>query len=200
MKLELYYEAKPWSITQPWGVYNNIYKQFGFLRHNGVDFRVSWDGKIRTPFDCEVIEIGNKPTGAGIYVSVLSDKTYESPFGECQVRVDYMHLKSSLGMYAGKKLKTGDEIAPQNNTGFSTGPHTHGQYKWVIKGPSNLIEVDKNEANNSFDPEPYRNGLYAEDFKIQQLTGEIKVLQLNLIQLLGLYIKRLQERINWTTK
>jgi murein DD-endopeptidase MepM/ murein hydrolase activator NlpD len=200
MKLSLPFEAKPWKVYQVWGIYNSIYQQFGFSRHNGVDFAVAWDGLVRSPFTCEVVEVGDKPTGAGLYVSVLSKDIYESPFGECQVRIDYMHLKSTLGMFVGKTLDVGNEIAPQNNTGFSTGPHTHGQYRWVIKGPNNLIYVDINDANNSFDPTPYRNGQYAEDILKEKLTGELKNLQLSYIQLLQTYIKRLIARLDWQRK
>lgn len=200
MKLSLYYPAKPWKITQPWGVTNYQYLIFGFTQHNGVDSSISWDGIVRAEIPCEVIETGYKAGGAGNYVSVITNDKYESPFGEAFVRIDYMHLKNTLGMYKGKKLTVGDQIAPQNNTGFSTGPHTHYQHRWVAKGPNDLIDLEKNGANNSFNPEPFRNGTYAEDVLRERLKLEINTLQRKIIELTSLYIKRLQARLDWTMK
>ena len=200
MKLSLPYEAKPWKLNQAWGVYNPIYKQFGFSLHNGDDYRVSWDGNTRTPFNCTVVNVANQPNGAGLFITVMSDDIFESPYGEHRVMIDYMHLKSTLGVYKGKKFKIGEVLAPQNNTGFSTGPHTHGQYRWVSGDHLNFNVVGENEANNSFNPEPYRNGQYAEDIFKKDIEWQLNKAQLSLIQLLGLYVARLRQQIDWRLK
>jgi len=39
-KLELFYPAKPYKITQAFGINNPSYLQFGFSQHNGIDIAV----------------------------------------------------------------------------------------------------------------------------------------------------------------
>ena len=67
MKLELFYPAKPFAITQGWGIKNPSYEQFGFSHHNGVDFILGKDKKLHAPCDLVVTDVGYN-SGAGNYI------------------------------------------------------------------------------------------------------------------------------------
>lgn len=167
MKLELFYPAKPYIVSQRWGIYNPAYLQFGFDHHNGEDFILGDDAKLYAPFDCSVSKVDNYPKGAGNFVSLVSDNIYEFSDGvSCKVYIDFLHMKQQL-VKVGDKLKCGELLGIADNTGFSTGPHTHGQYRRVDSITNK--ELDKNNANNSFDPHDYWNKSYAVDCKKQVL-------------------------------
>jgi hypothetical protein len=58
---------EPHDLTQAWGIYRpEIYGQFGFKRHNGLDHRLAPDHKIFAPCNGTVLVIDNQPTGGGI--------------------------------------------------------------------------------------------------------------------------------------
>lgn len=188
MRLDLYYEAKPFSVTQVWGVHRpDVYKQFGFTDHNGIDFIPGWNSRLRAPLNATVTKIGWQPKGAGKYITLLSDEAWEFDDGvTARVLIDYMHLQRTL-VDVGTKLEAGDLYSIADNTGFSTGPHTHAQYRRVNDRGMNL---DTNAANNSFDPTPYRNGLHAVDAKsvLSNLKTQVAVLQ----KIIGLISKLLK--------
>lgn len=170
MKLELCFPTKPYKINQVWGVRDDFYKQFGFSQHNGVDIRNF--GKLFAELDCEYYRTLWQPNGGGLTLGVLSTNTYQFPDGkEARVLIDYLHL-SKIILQPGKKAGVGDLIAIPGNTGVTTGPHCHIQYRRVKVKDGKVVELDKNQANNSFDPEPYRNGWFSVDFKDikEQLT------------------------------
>ena len=175
MKLSQYYEAKPFIINQAWGVKNPVYEQFGFSRHNGTDCQVGTNGHLYSPFPCEVTKIGWQPSGAGLYVCVLSQSQYDFKDKKAWVEKTYMHLDKVL-VKVGDKLNVGDVIAKADNTGFSTGPHTHIASKRVNKTTGGYYEVDKNDAKNTFDDTPFYNGKYAVDEQITLLKQTIALL------------------------
>lgn len=162
MKLELAFPTKPYKVNQKWGIKDDFYKQFGFSQHNGVDIQNF--GKLYAEFDCEYYRTLWQPKGGGLTLGVLSTNLYDFPDGKYHVLIDYLHL-SKLVLQPGKKARVGELIAIPGNTGITTGPHCHVQYRRVKKVGSSVINVDANEANDSFDPEPYRNGWYAVDFR-----------------------------------
>lgn len=168
MKLELFYPTKPYVVHQGWGVKDDFYKQFGFSRHNGVDIRNF--GKLYAELDCEYYRSMWQPNGGGLTLGVLSTNTYDFPDGQYRILIDYLHL-SSIILPVGKKAKVGELIAIPGNTGVTTGPHCHIQYRRVKVDGAKIIEVDKNDAHNSFDPDDptkgYRNGWFAVDFRQQ---------------------------------
>ena len=177
MILDQYYEAKPWKVNQVWGVKNPIYKQFGFGEHNGTDIAPGKNKKLFAPFDCEVTKIGWQPNGAGLYICVLSLVQYDWEDGKrAWVEKTYMHLESTVAK-VGDKLKAGDTLAVPDNTGFSTGPHTHIAAKRVMKVPGGYKDIDTNEAKNTFDDAPYYNGKYAVDIQISVLSKMIDLLK-----------------------
>jgi murein DD-endopeptidase MepM/ murein hydrolase activator NlpD len=196
MKLSLWYPAKPYRIHQVWGIKNPLYEKFGFSRHNGEDFGLDGDRNIKAEIPCRVVRIGYQPTGGGVYVSVISTAVYDEwkePLDNIPARVfiDYLHMES-ISVRPGDILGIGDLIGIADNTGLSTGPHTHGQYRRVsywnglVGDTLAWTEADKNDANNSFDPAPYRNGFHADDFGMVTNTY---------LSLIGLY-KQLLTKIS----
>lgn len=189
-KLSLYYEAKPWKLNQKWGVHDpKTYAQFGFEDHNGIDINPGGGKEIRAPFPYEAFRTLWQPSGGGLVLSILSLEEYEAPDGKpAFVLIDYLHLERYVKVPGGNTYKgdMGDLLAIADNTGFSTGPHTHAQYRWVRKVPkaqNGLLDVEKNTANNSFNPEPYRNGLYAADYAILTLKVSLLTKVLSLLKL-----------------
>lgn len=162
-KLAIPYEIKPWVKSQEWGVKDAVYEQFGFSRHNGIDVLPAKDNKLFAPFEGEVVWAKWMPNGGGHVLGIVSLQEYDGPKGKpAYLLIDYLHNERLL-VETGMKVATGDLICITDNTGFSTGPHSHMQYRWVTKKGGTLWDVEKNEAHNSFDPEPYRSGKYARD-------------------------------------
>lgn len=185
MKLQLYYPAKPYHLNQAWGIYNPAYEQFGFTKHNGIDIALGTDKQLYAPCDGTVVRMGNQPSGGGIFFGLMSEY-YDWPDGKYRILVDFLHLERIL-VYEGQVLKTGDLMAIADNTGFSTGPHTHIQprrVKWWNNqtGPTfGWDTLDVNDANNSFDPTAYWTGFAAKDYPmvaiIQKLISLLKQLK-----------------------
>ncbi len=164
-RLALYYPVEPFLATRGWGVEDARYRQFGFTLHNGVDLALSVGDSIRTPFDCRVTRIGNQPLGSGIFISLLSKEPYEFDDGKtCMVEITFMHLLVTI-VKEGDELRAGELISLSGMTGFTTGSHTHMAPKRVILGHLGYEDFDENDANNTFDPGPFWNGVYAEDLQ-----------------------------------
>lgn len=156
-KLELYYETQPWKVTQPWGIHDPAtYSRFGFSEHNGIDIAHGYNSRIRAPFEYHVIGTMWQPNGGGMVLSIRSKNEYE---GKGFVRLDYLHLAKYIKTSGDGN--TGDLLCIAGNTGYSTGPHTHIKATWVNEA---LQELDKNNADNTFNQLPYYNGKYAVDF------------------------------------
>ncbi len=177
-KLELPYEVKPHKVSQPWGNYDPVYLQFGFDWHNGEDCLPGKDSKVYAPFAYEVVWAKWMPNCGGNVLGIVSQDQYDGPKGPAYVLIDFLHLEA-FKVKVGAKGKRGDLVAISDNTGFSTGPHLHTQYRWVTKKNGKFQDVEKNRANNSFDPEPYRTGTYAVDLPIVEglIPATLKIAQ-----------------------
>ena len=161
-RLALYYPVTPYIVNRPWGVEDKAYEEFGFRRHNGVDLALTTGQPIYAPFDCRVTKVGNEPNGSGLYVCLLSSRRHRFDDGRAaRVEITFMHL-SELRTAVGAKLSVGDLVARGGDTGRASGSHTHMAPKRVRM---NLFggyrDKDRNEANGTFDPVPYWNGLPA---------------------------------------
>lgn len=118
------YPVKKVYITQPFGVNEDKYKKFGFLGHNGIDFRL-FDEKgnrsttcfVFAPHDGKVIERRNDTDGYGNYLKIENDI-------EGSVLAHLKEFKVNLGKYVQK----GELVAIGDNTGWSTGAHLHHGY------------------------------------------------------------------------
>lgn len=173
MKPILWYPAKPFYVTQAWGIDNPSYKQFGFSKHNGVDFLIGKDGMLYAPIRMELIEKDYYPTGAGNFGKYRTMEKYDVDGVNAKFCLMFMHMKAQPSHPLGTVLEIGDLIGPANNTGFSTGPHTH-MANFVVDDLGNKIGKNM-EANQTFDPRPYFNGRYAVDAlnMVQQLKDLI---------------------------
>lgn len=185
MKPELYYEIKPFVVTQGWGIERpEVYSQFGFTAHNGIDIAMAPDAIVRAPCAAQVINISYQPHGGGIFLTILSDDEFTFPDGKiAKIMFDYLHLKETTAKI-GDKVVVGTILAIQDNTGFTTGPHTHIQNRRVIKTPTGINNVDTNDAHGSFDPTPYYTGEFAYDHAVIPLYQKAIPLLKGLVDLL----------------
>lgn len=163
--LRLYFPSKPFQITQAWGIYNPAYLQFGFSKHNGTDFTRGIPGektwKLYWPADDFEIYDTSFGNGTGWNIRGYSNQKYDFPDGKsCKVQICVLHMDHQSPIKTGTTLNAGDYIGDADNTGFSTGPHTH---LLVRRVDDNYNPVDINEANNTIDPMLYMTSFYAED-------------------------------------
>jgi len=162
-KLTLWYPAKPFHVTQGWGISNPSYNQFGFSKHNGVDFKIGDDKLLRSPTNLVVAEVGFNES-AGNFVRLFSPEKLEIGDQECYLGAMFMHLERAM-CAKGQLLETGEVFAVPDNTGFSTGPHTHMTLRRYSKQVWNKkYQLDLDPASDfTFDPAPYWTGFYAKD-------------------------------------
>ncbi len=98
--------------------------------HKGVDFAVPMNTPVYAPADGVVEHVRYQPSGAGRYVVIKHSAKYQTI---------YMHLHRS-NVKVGQKVKRGQLIAFSGNSGRSTGPHLH--YEFRINGqPWNPLSV-----------------------------------------------------------
>lgn len=176
MKLELFFPAKPYQITQAFGIANPSYLQFGFSKHNGIDFAVDADGIVRAMCDGVVYETGYN-SGAGNFVRYKTE-TVEAEGRTGIVGFMYMHAKEVL-VKKGQVIKAGDALIVADNTGFSTGPHTHIS-AYFINSLDQRVPIGEPETDYCFDFSKYYNKYFADDaqtvfgvlFKIKQLLTD----------------------------
>lgn len=166
MKLSLYYPAKPYKVTQAFGIYNPAYLQFGFDLHNGIDFAVDTDKVVNAMCDGIVTDVGFN-AGAGNYVRYKTKVPVEVEGKESVVEFMYMHAEKCL-VKKGDVISAGDDVIIADNTGFSTGPHTHiSAYLINFQGVKQPLNP---RSNDCFDFSKYYNGKYAADIKYDLLT------------------------------
>lgn len=160
-QFSLSYPVRPHEVTRAWGVHDELYRAFGFERHNGIDIALHEGQEIRAPFTGTVTLIGNQPKGSGIFLCLLSREPYDFPDGKrALVELTFMHLKETC-VRESVRVTEGTLIARGGNTGRSTAPHLHLAPKRVKRGIIGYRDLDRNDANNTFDPDPYWSGVYA---------------------------------------
>lgn len=169
--LKLWYPYKRYFVTQGWGNPNSAYEQFGFKLHNGIDAIATTNSNdpdhttwpLYCPAENMVVQsIQNYPNGGGNMLFLMSKDKVRMFEQECYVWMVFMHCKKIL-VPIGYQPALGELVAIADNTGFSTGPHTHfGIYRVGYDGV-NITYIDKNDAENSFDPSLFWTGGYAID-------------------------------------
>lgn len=180
MSLQIHYPFKPFQITQAWGALNPAYsEQFNnpdFKRHNGVDARAGYytwvykDGKLQKEIATEylvfcpvdgfkVTEVAYYKQGGGNQIGLTSKEKIQIGDKLCYVSILLCHAKKILAK-VGDEPRVGELIMVADNTGFSTGLHTHmGMYRLNDK----YQKLDSNEATGSYDPSLCFTGKYAVD-------------------------------------
>ena len=123
MTLQLIKPADPYEVTQSFGIFNPAYTQFGFDHHNGIDFRIDRDGIVVAMCEGEVYEVGYN-SAAGNFVRYRTLQKVDAEGHTDYVGFMYMHAKTQL-VKTGDKVVAGTPLIVADNTGFSTGPHTH---------------------------------------------------------------------------
>jgi murein DD-endopeptidase MepM/ murein hydrolase activator NlpD len=165
--LKLYFPTEPFLITQPWGAHNSAYSQQfndpSFKRHNGIDFKPQWGAKtypVYCPVEGFVVAaVEYQPKGGGHQIYLRSKSKFKMFDQECYVGIYLLHAEKIL-VPAGYEPALDELLMIADNTGFSTGPHTHmGLYRLNDM----LMKLDTNEATGSFDPSLFFTGTSAVD-------------------------------------
>ena len=137
-----------WFITQSFGANPKIYAQFGLKGHNGIDLRTRF---IDSPLARRYVTAAHE----GIIEVVRADAggygTHIRLRGKDGCMTIYGHLTKSY-VSKGDKIKAGQRIGLTGNTGFSSGPHLHFEYR-----PSGWEKNVNNGYSGAVDPIPFLN-------------------------------------------
>ena len=147
----------------------SIYKNFGMLGHNGLDY-ACWDWE--TVFcACEgvVTEVSTDRT-SGLGITVVSKDKYEVSGGNYKVKTRYWHL-AGMNVKAGDTVRVSDIMGWADNSGYSTGTHLHFDLKPVDDNGNNIFP--SNGYLGAIDPVPY-----LQPYSAYQISGVIWKLRL----------------------
>lgn len=163
--IKLYYPVKPISVNQPFGTnYNAFYAQQGLKGHSGIDFMALHGQKVYATHDGICYPQVDAHGGNGVKLEGTDCTTI------------YWHLiDDDAVVHTKQAVKAGDLLGYADNTGDSTGDHLH----YGLRLPDTLIN---NGYGGYVDPQPYFNGLFAEDINnppppapVFQFTKTLKV-------------------------
>lgn len=163
---------KPFIVTQQWGnpsdAYSTQFNDPNFTRHNGVDANVGRSGDIayQTTFpvycpveNFRVESVTWDPKGGGNQLTLFSMDPVIIGGKQCYARIFLCHGKKIL-VKENDVVQRGQLLMIGDNTGFSTGPHTHiGLYRTDASGN----KLDKNGATGSYNPALCFSGEFAID-------------------------------------
>ena len=145
-----------YRVTSPYGWrIHPVYKERRF--HTGIDLVKSHKAPILAFTDGSVIFAGFAKDGTGLggmgNVVCVVDK-----YGHNHV---YAHL-DSVSVKVGDKVKKGQEVGKQGNTGISTGSHLHYE---VRKKSSPSYGYNSNREAQCFEPTQYLIDFYSKEEK-----------------------------------
>jgi len=129
-------------ITQFFGKNPDMYKQFGMLGHNGIDFGIPVGTPLFAVFEGIVFECSDDGSGYGKFIKLRKDN----------IEVVYGHL-SDQEVKKGQKIYMGDKIGESGNTGNSTGPHLHFGLR-CLDSKGNILAYN-NGYKGYVDPLPF---------------------------------------------
>ncbi len=198
--------AGTFRMTQGFAERPEVYKRYGLLGHNGID----WGMKVGTPIlavaDGKVVEAkfkddpkGWDADGYGNYLKL------EHTWGESL----YAHL-SRIDVAEGDTVREGDRIGLSGNTGFSSGPHLHFGMRvkpfnrqdgwsgytnpaWFLVGPGFNEAVDGARLAELTQRAETAEKALAEaqaafNFQRQELIAQAELYREHLLQLLQRYV------------
>jgi len=139
-------------ITQWFGENAPFYAKYGLKGHSGIDFAIPVDTPICAPHEGYISQKDNGVIGYGKHVQITS-LPYKND-GTCR-RSTLAHL-SRFYAKPGSFVSAGDLIGYSGNTGDSTGPHLHWDYRLVDRF-GNTINYN-NGYNGCIDLAPLVNG------------------------------------------
>ena len=140
-------------ITQRFGGNGEWYRKNGIdiTGHNGLDI-LAWDGQpVYAAHDGIVLRTETDARG-GVGVRLRTTTKYDYKDTEIFYETLYWHLQKYI-VAEGQEVRAKDVIAFADNTGFSTGPHTHFGLK-PLKDDFTLLEPD-NGYYGAIDPLPF---------------------------------------------
>lgn len=161
------------NITQKWGVRNPAYDQFGFKNHNGIDLTSGYANQQgvympkKWPVWCPVENftvhmVRNNSAGSGKDIWLISKEKLQMGDKLCYAYLGFAHA-DYIFLKPGDTPALGEMIMVADNTGFSTGPHTHiGLYRVEWDGKI-MTFLDTNESNGSYDPALFFTDKFAVD-------------------------------------
>ncbi len=146
-------------VTQRFGGNAQIYKQFGLIGHNGIDFTGEFPGvlvPIYSPIEGEIIEVGDEgKKGYGKFVRIRTDQLDGKERKKEVVLAHFSQFAS--GIKKGTFVYLYDKIGIMGNTGFSSGPHLHMGLRFLSKNDGVLDH--KNGFKGYVDFLPYLLGI-----------------------------------------
>jgi murein DD-endopeptidase MepM/ murein hydrolase activator NlpD len=151
-----------------------IYKSYGLLAHNGLDFLCKHGESVY--FDCSgkgIVEKIEADNSGGIGVCVITNDA------DGDFRHIYWHfLEGGIKVQAGQTIETGDLLGLGDNTGTSTGDHLHRGMKKVVKDLyGNWLTADYTEDyKGAIDPTAYFKNIFVLDY-IATLEEKISLLK-----------------------
>lgn len=109
--------------------------------HYGTDIKVQIGDSIRSVFDGQVRIVGWDPRGYGHYVVIRHDNGLETVYGHMTTPL----VDENMRVYAGECIGLG------GNTGRSTGPHLHFEFRYLGNAfdSEQLIDYAKGELRDS---------------------------------------------------
>lgn len=110
-------------ITQGFGQSPEVYGQFGFKGHNGIDFGIDVGTVVYAPNDGVATVKDDGEKGYGLHVVIKDDRRYSL----------LAHL-SEVTVQDGQKVSQGDPVGKSGKTGFCTAPHLHWTFKLLENG------------------------------------------------------------------
>ena len=135
-------QGKP-VLTQGFGLNPKTYAQFGLKGHNGLDFRAPVGTPLFSPFEGVVSVTDSGGTGYGLHVKI-----------RCNVKGK--EKEAVLGHFSRMDVKTGDTVSMgqqlglSGNSGFSTGPHLHFGFRFLLPGTGSIWTWPVKDAGNGF--------------------------------------------------
>jgi len=136
-------------ITQYYGEHPEIYKQFGLVGHNGVDWGCPEGTPIYATAAGVVTKVAFDRYGYGHYMILDHGEGFTSR---------YAHFKEQgILVKVGQSIKQGQTIGFADNTGFSTGSHLHFEIRRNNVAFDPLQVLDKtiiNPPDNNGEPLP----------------------------------------------
>lgn len=148
-------------ITQGFGQNPDIYSQFGFQGHNGIDFGIPEGTTIYAPHDGTITVKDEGAQNYGLSVTINDGKRYSL----------LAHLLS-VTVATGQSISQGDPIGLSGKSGMATGPHLHWTFKLlkngVVQNKSNGYDgaMDPTEVTRLWQPQDlHNNAEYTDDAK-----------------------------------
>lgn len=144
--MKLYYPVDKIYITQKFGENGVYYSRYGMEGHNGVDLRTRFDdspdGKrpMHASADGTVYDVRFDKVGYGRHVRIRHADGSITLYG---------HM-SEITVKEGQKVKAKEQIGITGNTGDSTGPHVHWEYR-----PAGWESNTDNGYYGAVDPLPF---------------------------------------------